>query len=118
MDTNPDGVGLCNVGPAGQPEPWPEGFSVPYPGNLSKYEGEFQVIPYPNSFMYIRIPDLEYARGFRRTYLIVVLVKVIVDIANFLGKNPSLWRIWTLVKTGWTQAGSSTAWLPTFPTRR
>lgn len=70
VDTNPDGLGLCNVGPTGQPEPWPEDFSVPYPPNLGKYEGEFQVVPYPNGFMYICIPDLEYARGFRRTYLI------------------------------------------------
>ncbi|GAW32407.1 IS605-like transposase, partial [Carboxydocella sp. JDF658] len=47
IDTNPDGVALCNVSASGQPEPWAEGFSVPYPGNLGKYEGEFQVIPYP-----------------------------------------------------------------------
>jgi predicted transposase len=90
VDTNPDGVGLCNVGPTGQPEPWPEGMEIPYPLNLSKYEGEFQVIPYPNGFMYIRIPDLEYARGFRRTYLIGVLARVVVDIAKFLGKPIAL----------------------------
>ncbi|AVX20808.1 IS200/IS605 family accessory protein TnpB-related protein [Carboxydocella thermautotrophica] len=86
IDTNPDGVALCNVSASGQPEPWPEGFSVPYPGNLGKYEGEFQVIPYPNGFLYIRIPDLAHTSSFRRSYLIGVLAKVVVDIAFFSGK--------------------------------
>jgi IS605 OrfB family transposase len=86
LDTNPDGVALCNVGREGQPEPWPEGFSVPYSSNLGKYEGEFQVITYPNGFLYIKIPDLTYASGFRRNYLIGVLAKVVVDAAFFLGK--------------------------------
>ena len=87
MDTNPDGVALCNVNASGQPEQWSEGFSVPYPGNLGKYEGEFQVITYPNGFLYIRIPDLAYTCGFRRDYLIGVLAKVVIDIAFFLGKS-------------------------------
>jgi len=86
LDTNSDGVSLCNVGPSGQPEPWPGGFSVPYPSNLGKYEGEFQVITYPNGFLYIRVPDLAYASGDRRDYLIGVLAKVVVDIALFLVK--------------------------------
>ncbi|WP_242947960.1 IS200/IS605 family accessory protein TnpB-related protein [Carboxydocella sp. ULO1] len=86
IDTNPDGVALCNVSASGQPELWPEGFSVPYPGNLGKYEGEFQVIPYPNGFLYIRIPDLAHASSFRRNYLIGVLARVVVDIAFFSGK--------------------------------
>ncbi|MDN5347121.1 MAG: hypothetical protein PWP65_685 [Clostridia bacterium] len=86
LDTNPDGVALCNVGATGQPEPWPEGFSIPYPSNLGKYKGEFQVITYPNGFLYIRIPDLAYASGFRRDYLIGVLAKVVVDVALFLDK--------------------------------
>jgi IS605 OrfB family transposase len=86
LDTNPDGVALCNVGVSGQPEPWPKGFSVPHPSNLGKYEGEFQVITYPNGFLYIRVPDLAYASGFRRSYLIGVLAKVVVDVAFFLGK--------------------------------
>ena len=86
LDMNPDGVALCNVGATGQPEPWPEGLSVPYPRNLGKYVGEFQVTTYPNGFLYIRIPDLAYASGFRRDYLIGVLAKVAVDVAFFLGK--------------------------------
>lgn len=86
LDTNPDRVALCNINASGQPEPWPEGFSVPYPGNLGKYEGEFQVTTYPNGFLYIRVPDLAYASGFRRDYLIGVLAKVVGDIAFFLGK--------------------------------
>jgi len=90
LDTNPDGVGLCNVGPGGQPEPWPEGFSVPYPGNLGKYEGEFQVAVHPNGFLYIRVSDLGYASGFRRKYLISVLARLVVDIALFLGKPLAL----------------------------
>lgn len=90
LDTNPDGVALCNVNASGQPEPWLEGFSVPYPGNLGKYEGEFQVITYLNGFLYIRIPDLAYASGFRRDYLIGVLAKAVVDIALFLGKPIAL----------------------------
>ncbi|MGB9887095.1 MAG: IS200/IS605 family accessory protein TnpB-related protein [Moorellales bacterium] len=86
LDTNPDGVALCNASASGRPEPWPEDFSVPHPGNLGKYEGEFQVIAYPNGFLYIRIPDLTYASGFRRDYLAGVLAKAVVDIASFLGK--------------------------------
>lgn len=90
LDANPDGVALCNVGASGSPEPWPEGFGIPYPSNLGKYEGEFQVITYPNGFLYIRIPDLAYASGFRRDYLIGVLAKVVVDAALFLGKPIAL----------------------------
>ncbi|HHY39112.1 MAG TPA: transposase [Clostridia bacterium] len=90
LDANPDGVALCNVNASGQPEPWPEGFSVSYPSNLGKYEGEFQVITYPNGFLYIRVPDLAYTSGFRRDYLIGVLAKVVVDIAFFLGKPIAL----------------------------
>ncbi|MGB9887881.1 MAG: IS200/IS605 family accessory protein TnpB-related protein, partial [Moorellales bacterium] len=90
LDTNPDGVGLCNVNVSGQPEPWPEGFSVPYPGSLGKYQGEFQVITYPNGFLYIRVPDLAYTSGFRRDYLIGVLAQVVVGIAFSLGKPIAL----------------------------
>jgi len=114
LDTNPDGVALCNVNALGQPEPWPEGFSVPYLSNLSKYEGEFQVITYPNGFLYIRVPDLTYASGFRRDCLIGVLAKVVVDIALFLGKPIALEEL-DFGRTGWTPVRSSTAWLPTFP---
>jgi IS605 OrfB family transposase len=87
LDINPDGIALCNISAFGQPEPWPEDFKIPCPGNLGKYEGEFQVIAYPNGFLYIRIPDLAYTCGFRRDYLIGVLAKVVIDIAFFLGKS-------------------------------
>ncbi|MDN5348220.1 MAG: hypothetical protein PWP65_1784, partial [Clostridia bacterium] len=90
LDTNPDGVALCNVNPKGQPEPWPEDLNIPCPSNLGKYEGEFQVTAYSNGFLYIRIPDLAYASGFRRDYLIGVLARVVVDIAFFLGKPIAL----------------------------
>ncbi|ABB15826.1 IS200/IS605 family element transposase accessory protein TnpB [Carboxydothermus hydrogenoformans] len=90
LDTNPDGVALCNVNASGQPEPWPEGFSILYPGNPGKYEREFQVITYPNGFLCIKVPDLTYASGFRRDYLIGVLAKLVVDIALFLGKPITL----------------------------
>ncbi|MCF6097360.1 IS200/IS605 family accessory protein TnpB-related protein, partial [Thermovorax subterraneus] len=86
LDINPDGIALCNVSALGQPEPWSEDFNIPYPGNLGKYEGEFQVITYPDGFLYIRIPDLAYACGFRRDYLIGVLARVITDVAFSLGK--------------------------------
>jgi len=86
LDINPDGVALSNVGRTGQPESWPPAFEIPYPPNLGKYEGEFQVILHPNGFACVRIPDLEHARGFRRKYLIGVLAKAIVDAAKFLGK--------------------------------
>jgi len=86
VDTNPDGVALCNVGASGQPEPWPEGVSIPSPGNVGKYEGEFQIIAYPNGFLHIRVPDLTCASGFRRDYLVGVLAKLVVDAASFLGK--------------------------------
>ncbi len=86
MDTNPDGVALANVSYTGQPEPWPEDFKVPYPKALHKFNKEFQVTIYPNGFLYIKIPELYYSRSFRRTYLIGVLAKVVVDIAKSLGK--------------------------------
>jgi len=86
LDTNPDGVALCHVGAGGQPGPWPDGFNIPYPRNLGKYKGEFQVTISPNGFLSLRVPDLAYASGFRRDYLIGVLAKVVVDIAVFLGK--------------------------------
>ncbi|AEG13886.1 transposase, IS605 OrfB family [Desulfofundulus kuznetsovii DSM 6115] len=90
MDTNPDGVALANVNYFGQPEPWPEGFTVPHPKALHKFAGEFQVTVQPNGFLYIKIPELAYSRGYRRTYLIGVLAKVVVDIAKFLGKPIAL----------------------------
>ena len=93
LDTNPDGVALCNVNACGQPEPWPEGFSVTYPSTLHKYKGEFQVITYPNGFLYIRVPDLTYASGYRRSYLIGVLAKAVVDVAFFLGKPVTLEKL-------------------------
>jgi IS605 OrfB family transposase len=86
MDTNPDGVALASVNYFGQPEPWPEGFEVPYPKALHKFAGEFQVRVHPNGFLYLKIPELAYSRGYRRTYLIGVLAKVAVDIAKTLGK--------------------------------
>jgi IS605 OrfB family transposase len=90
MDTNPDGVALASVSYTGQPEPWPEGFTVPYPKALHKFDGEFQVTVHPNGFLYIKIPELAYSRGYRRTYLIGVLAKVVVDIAKTLGKPIAL----------------------------
>ncbi|NHM27976.1 IS200/IS605 family element transposase accessory protein TnpB [Desulfofundulus sp. TPOSR] len=90
MDTNPDGVALANVHYFGQPEPWPEGFTVPHPKALHKFAGEFQVTVHPNGFLYIKIPELAYSRGYRRTYLIGVLAKVVVDIAKALGKPIAL----------------------------
>jgi len=90
MDTNPDGVALANVNYFGQPEPWPEGFTVPHPKALHKFAGEFQVTVQPNGFLYIKIPELAYSRGYRRTYLIGVLARVVVDIAKFLGKPIAL----------------------------
>ncbi len=86
MDTNPNGVALANVGYTGQPEPWPEGFDVPYPKALHKFAGEFQVTVHPNGFLYLKVPELAYSRSFRRTYLTGVLAKVVVDIAKALGK--------------------------------
>jgi IS605 OrfB family transposase len=83
-------MALCNISASGQPEPWPTDFRIPYPSNLGKYEGEFQIITYPNGFAYIRIPDLQYARSSRRKYLIGVLARVIVDVAKFLGKPIAL----------------------------
>ncbi|MGB9804814.1 MAG: IS200/IS605 family accessory protein TnpB-related protein, partial [Desulfofundulus sp.] len=38
MDTNPDGVALANVSYFGRPESWPEGFDVPYPKALHKFD--------------------------------------------------------------------------------
>ena len=90
MDTNPNGLALTNIGYTGQPEPWPEGFDVPYPKALHKFDGEFQVTTHLNGFLYIKIPELSYSRGYRRTYLIGVLAKVIVDIAKVLDKPIAL----------------------------
>ncbi|SHF03701.1 transposase, IS605 OrfB family, central region, partial [Desulfofundulus australicus DSM 11792] len=90
MDTNPDGVALASVNYFGQPEPWPEGFEVPYPKALHKFAGEFQVTVQPNGFLYIKIPELAYSRGYRRTYLIGVLAKVVVDTAKAFEKPIAL----------------------------
>lgn len=86
MDANPDGVALANVGRSGQPEPWPEGFDVPYPKGMHKFAGEFQVTVHPNGFLYIKMPELAYSRGNRRTYLTGVLAQAVVSIAKTLGK--------------------------------
>ncbi|RKO67424.1 IS200/IS605 family element transposase accessory protein TnpB [Desulfofundulus salinus] len=90
MDTNSDGVALANVNYFGQPESWHEGFNVLYPKALHKFDGEFQVTVHPNGFLYIKVPELAYSRGYRRTYLIGVLAKVVVDIAKALGKPIAL----------------------------
>lgn len=55
-----------------------------------QFAGEFQVTVHPNGFLYIKIPELSYSRGYRRTYLIGVLAKVVVDIARALGKPIAL----------------------------
>jgi len=90
MDTNPDGMALANVNYLGQPESWPKNFAIPYPKALHKFAGEFQTIIHPNGFLYIKIPELSYSSSFRRTYLIGVLAKVIVDIAKSLSKPIAL----------------------------
>ena len=86
VDTNPDGLALANVSYTGQPEPWPEGFTVPYPKALHKFPGEFRTIIQPNGFLYLQVPELADSRGFRRTYLAGVLAAVVVGIAGILGK--------------------------------
>lgn len=86
MDTNPDGVALASISYTGQPEPWPQGFTLPYPKALHKFAGEFQTTIHPNGFLYIKLPELAHSREYRRTYLIGVLAKVVVDIAKELGK--------------------------------
>ena len=94
IDTNPDGVALANVNEHGNVIPWPEDFVVPYPKALHKHvlseaegsKGEFQVIKHKNGFMYLKIPELPYSRSHRRTYLIGVLAKVVVDIAKSLSR--------------------------------
>lgn len=90
IDTNPAGIALANANYIGQPEPWPEDFNVPYPKALHKFAGEFQVKIHPNGFLYIKLPELVYCRGYRRTYLIGVLAKIAVDIAKLLGKPIAL----------------------------
>jgi len=85
IDINPDGVALANLNYLGQPEPWPAGLTV-NPAALHKIAGEFQVTVHPNGFLYIKIPELAYSRGCRRTYLIGVLAQVVVDIAKTLSK--------------------------------
>ena len=94
IDTNPDGVALANVNSHGNVIPWPKGFKVPYPKALHKHvlseaegsKGEFQIITHKNGFMYLKIPELPYNRSHRRTYLIGVLAKVVVDIAKSLNR--------------------------------
>lgn len=93
MDTNPDGVALANVNNFGQPEAWPEGFDVAYPKALHKFAGEFQVTVHQNGFLYIKVPELAYSRGYRRAYLIGVLAKVVVEIAKALGRPIALEKL-------------------------
>ncbi len=90
VDCNPDGVGLCNVGPSGHPEPWPDGFEIPVPEGLGKYAGEFQVVIHRNGFAYVRVPELAYASRRRRDYLLGVLARAVVDAALRLGKPLAL----------------------------
>jgi len=90
IDTNPDGLAVANVGRDGNPEPWPEELAVPFPKNLGKYDGEFQILLKPHGFFYLRVPELAHARGNRRTYLIGTLGRVIVDMAKALGKPIAL----------------------------
>ncbi|HUW63824.1 MAG TPA: transposase [Spirochaetia bacterium] len=93
VDTNPDGVALANVSYTGQPEAWPEGLRIPYPKALHKFEGELQIIVHPNGFLYLKVPELAYSSGFRRTYLIGVLAMVVVEIAKSLGKPLAVERL-------------------------
>jgi len=93
LDTNPDGVALANVNHLGQPEPWPRGFVIPHPKALHKFAGEFQVTMHPNGFLYLKIPELAYSRSHRRTYLVGVLAKVVVDIGKRLGKPLALEKL-------------------------
>ena len=75
---------MSNVSYTGNPEAWPEDFSVPYPKALHKFAGEFMTILHPNGFLYIMIPA--YSRGYRRTYLAGVPAMVVIGIAKSLGK--------------------------------
>lgn len=115
VDANPDGVALCCVGPDGLPVPWPEGFTVPMPGGLGKYDGEFQVAVHRGGFAYLRVPELACAPGFRRAYCWACWPR-------WWWKSPGRWaspwrwRAWRLARTGWIWAGSSTAWRATFRT--
>ena len=85
FDTNPDGIAVYSVDREGNRDPFPEGFHLPKPSNPGKFPGDFT----PGigvGCCWLKVPELAYARGFRRDYLIGVLARVLVDTAKALGK--------------------------------
>jgi IS605 OrfB family transposase len=86
----PDGMALCNISASGQPEPWPGDLRIPHPGNLGKYEGEFQVITVPWRFSLHQNTGSAVRPGLPAEVPDRRAGQRIVDVAKFLGKPIAL----------------------------
>lgn len=85
FDTNPDGLAFHNLDAEGNTERFPDGFVLPQPRNLAKYEGECH-IGIGNGVIWIKVPDLAQGSAGRRDYLAGVVAKLACDAAIQLGK--------------------------------
>ena len=85
FDTNPDGLAFHNLDAEGNTERFPDGFVLPQPSNLAKYEGECH-IGIGNGVIWIKVPDLAQGSAGRRDYLAGVVAKLACDAASQLGK--------------------------------
>lgn len=86
LDENPHGIALANVGPQGNLEPFPAGFTLPEIADPHKFAGDIQAGWNPRGTLWLHVPEFRTARGFRRTYLAGVAAKFICDVAQALHK--------------------------------
>jgi IS605 OrfB family transposase len=86
MDENPHGIAIANVGPQGNLEPFPEGFTLPEIAGSRKFAGDIQAGLDPRGTIWLHVPEFRTARGFRRTYLAGVAAKFVCEVARSLSK--------------------------------
>ncbi len=86
LDENPHGIALTHVGPQGNLEPFPEGFTLPEIAGSRKLAGDIQAGLDPRGAVWLHVPEFRTARGFRRTYLAGVVAQFVCDVAHFLNK--------------------------------
>jgi len=89
VDLNPHGVAVANVGPDGNPAPWPDGLAerlkLDAAAGLHKYAGEGQV-GLAHGRLWLHVPEMWQAKAERRAYLVGVVAKLVVDAALAVGK--------------------------------
>jgi hypothetical protein len=88
-DLNPHGVAMANLGPDGNPLPWPEGMAARLraeaEASLHKFEGELRVGVAPGR-TWLHAPEMWQADEERRAYLVGVVAQLVVDAALAVGK--------------------------------